>query len=100
MDWLNRWTCAFWCPKRKLRWNPQLPVRIVIQGLQCQRTVGTILSHEVANRYGQAGLPNDTVHIKLTGSPDKLGGVFGSWYHIELEGDSNDYVGKGLQEVD
>ncbi len=61
------------------------------------RTVGTMLSHEVAKRYGEALLPEGTVHFKFTGS---AGQSFGAWLAkgitLELEGDANDYVGKGL----
>ncbi len=61
------------------------------------RTIGTILSHEVAKRYGQAGLPDDTVRIELTGSAGQsLGAFLAHGITIELEGDANDYVGKGL----
>jgi len=61
------------------------------------RAVGTMLSHEIAKRIGEEGLPEDTIHIKLFGS---AGQSFGAWLAggvtLELEGDSNDYVGKGL----
>jgi glutamate synthase (NADPH/NADH) large chain len=61
------------------------------------RTVGAMLSGEVAKRHGHAGLPEDTIHIKLTGT---AGQSFGAWLAhgitLELEGDGNDYVGKGL----
>jgi glutamate synthase (NADPH/NADH) large chain len=68
-----------------------LPVR------NTDRATGTMLSNEVAKRYGHAGLPADTIHVKLTGS---AGQSFGAWLAngvtLELEGDANDYVGKGL----
>jgi glutamate synthase (NADPH) large chain len=84
-------------PEAKAALESQLPVRIVSKVCNVNRTVGTILSHEVAKRYGQAGLPNDTVHIKLTGSAGQsLGAFLAHGITIELEGDSNDYVGKGL----
>jgi glutamate synthase (NADPH/NADH) large chain len=61
------------------------------------RTVGAMLSGEVAKRYGHAGLPEDTIHIKLTGT---AGQSFGGWLArgvtLELVGEANDYVGKGL----
>ncbi len=61
------------------------------------RTVGTMLSHEVSKRYGEDGLPADTIHVKLTGS---AGQSIGAWLAkgitLELEGDANDYAGKGL----
>ncbi len=60
-------------------------------------TVGAMLSGEVARRYGHAGLPQDTVQIKLNGT---AGQSFGAWLAhgvtLHLEGDANDYVGKGL----
>jgi len=59
--------------------------------------VGTILSHEIAKRYGQGGLPDDTIRIELTGSAGQsLGAFLAHGVTIELEGDANDYVGKGL----
>src|SRR5262249_58273567 len=52
---------------------------------------------EVAKRYGHAGLPDGTIHVRLTGT---AGQSFGAWLTcgitFELEGDANDYVGKGL----
>ena len=61
------------------------------------RTVGTILSNEVAKKYGQDGLPNDTIRINLTGSAGQsLGAFLAHGITINLEGDANDYVGKGL----
>jgi glutamate synthase (NADPH/NADH) large chain len=70
-----------------------LDLRIV----NTNRTVGTTLSHEIAKRFGERCLPDDTVHIKFTGS---AGQSFGAWLakgvSLELEGDANDYVGKGL----
>ncbi len=61
------------------------------------RTVGTMLSAEIARRYGLAGLPEDTIQITFFGS---AGQSFGAWLSrgvtFRLEGDSNDYLGKGL----
>lgn len=69
----------------------EMPVRNV------NRAVGTMLSHEVTKRYNQMGLPTDTIHAKLTGSAGQsLGAFLCSGITLELEGDSNDYVGKGL----
>ncbi|MFO0939919.1 MAG: glutamate synthase large subunit [Pirellulales bacterium] len=73
------------------------PVRIDSKIVNINRTVGTILSHEIAKKYGQTGLPDDTVHIKLKGSAGQsLGAFLAHGVTVELEGDSNDYVGKGL----
>jgi glutamate synthase (NADPH/NADH) large chain len=61
------------------------------------RTLGAMLSGEVAKRYGHAGLPDETIHVRLTGT---AGQSFGAWLAhgitLELEGEANDYVGKGL----
>ena len=61
------------------------------------RTAGTILSHEVAKRYGSAGLPDHTIHLKLTGTAGQsLGAFLAHGITLELSGEGNDYVGKGL----
>ncbi len=61
------------------------------------RTVGAMMSGKIAERYGHAGLPDDTIHVKFNGS---AGQSFGAWLargvSFELVGDANDYVGKGL----
>ncbi|TWU04226.1 glutamate synthase large subunit [Stieleria varia] len=75
----------------------QTPVVIETPIININRTVGTILSNEVAKKYGQPGLPNDTIKIKLTGSAGQsLGAFLAHGITIDLEGDANDYVGKGL----
>jgi len=61
------------------------------------RTVGTMLSGEIAKRYGHEGLPDETVHVRLAGSAGQSFGAFlarGVW--LDLIGDTNDYCGKGL----
>jgi glutamate synthase (NADPH/NADH) large chain len=73
------------------------PVHIEIGIKNYNRTFGTMLSGRVAERYGFAGLPEDSIHIKAQG----IGGQsFGAWLAhgvtVELEGEANDYVGKGL----
>ena len=61
------------------------------------RTVGTMLGAEVTRRFGGAGLPDDTVDIAFTGSAGQSFGAFLPWgITLRLEGDANDYVGKGL----
>ena len=61
------------------------------------RTVGTMLSHEVVKRYGHAGLPNDTITVKLKGTAGQSFGAFlAHGVTFELTGEGNDYVGKGL----
>jgi glutamate synthase (NADPH) large chain len=73
------------------------PVRIVTTIRNADRAAGAMLSGEIAKRYGHTGLPDDTIHIKLTGI---AGQSFGAWLArgvtLELEGEGNDYVGKGL----
>ena len=73
------------------------PVKIELPVENINRVVGTTLSHEVSKAHGKDGLPDDTIHIKLDGS---AGQSLGAWMtkgiSIELEGDANDYVGKGL----
>jgi glutamate synthase (NADPH) large chain len=61
------------------------------------RTVGTILSNEISKRYGAEGLPNDTIHFKFRGTAGQSFAAFGAkGLTMELEGDANDYFGKGL----
>jgi glutamate synthase domain-containing protein 2/glutamate synthase domain-containing protein 1/glutamate synthase domain-containing protein 3 len=69
----------------------ELPVRNV------NRTVGTLLGSEVTRRYGARGLPDDTIHITLTGSAGQsIGAFLPPGITLDLIGDANDYVGKGL----
>jgi glutamate synthase (NADPH) large chain len=61
------------------------------------RTVGTMLSGEVARKYGHAGLPDDTIHIQLQGTAGQSAGAFlAHGITLDLVGEGNDYVGKGL----
>ena len=61
------------------------------------RTVGTMLSGEVARRYGHEGLPDDTIHIQLQGTAGQSAGAFlAHGITLDLVGEGNDYVGKGL----
>jgi len=61
------------------------------------RTVGTMLSGQIARRYGSAGLPEDTIRFKFTGTAGQSFGAFlVKGVTLTLEGDANDYVGKGL----
>jgi len=61
------------------------------------RTVGTTLSGEIARKYGHGGLPDDTVTFKFTGHAGQSFGCFGArGLTLLLEGDANDYLGKGL----
>jgi glutamate synthase (NADPH/NADH) large chain len=61
------------------------------------RATGTMLSGEVARRYGHEGLPDDTITVKLTGTAGQsFGGFLARGVTLDLVGDANDYVGKGL----
>ena len=61
------------------------------------RVVGTILGSEITRRWGPEGLPDDTIHLHFTGSAGQSFGAFiPKGLTLELEGDANDYVGKGL----
>ncbi|MEC5399129.1 glutamate synthase-related protein [Uliginosibacterium sp. H1] len=61
------------------------------------RTVGAMLSGEVAKKYGFAGLPDDTIHVQLTGTAGQSFGAFlAHGITLDLVGEGNDYVGKGL----
>jgi glutamate synthase (NADPH/NADH) large chain len=72
-------------------------VRIETKINNTDRTTGAMLSGVIARRYGHAGLPDDTIHIFAKGT---AGQSFGAWaargVTLELEGEANDYVGKGL----
>ncbi|MFH8477151.1 glutamate synthase large subunit [Streptomyces sp. NPDC018000] len=73
------------------------PVRARIAIRNINRTVGTMLGHEVTKKFGGAGLPQDTIDITFTGSAGQSFGAFvPSGVTLRLEGDANDYVGKGL----
>ncbi|MCZ6830538.1 MAG: glutamate synthase large subunit, partial [Gammaproteobacteria bacterium] len=72
-------------------------VSIELPVLNINRVVGTMLSHEIAKQWGAEGLPADTIHIKLNGSAGQsLAAFLSPGVTIEVEGDCNDYVGKGL----
>ena len=61
------------------------------------RTVGAMLGGEIARRYGSAGLPDGTIHFRFHGSAGQSFGAFvPAGVTLELEGDANDYLGKGL----
>ena len=72
-------------------------VKINLDILNTDRTFGTILGSEITRRYKTKGLPEDTVWIKCTGAAGQSFGAFiPSGLTLEVEGDGNDYVGKGL----
>jgi glutamate synthase domain-containing protein 2/glutamate synthase domain-containing protein 3 len=73
------------------------PVEISLPIRNVHRTVGAMLSGEIARKYGSAGLEPGTIHCKFSGSAGQsLGAFLARGVTLELEGDSNDYVGKGL----
>jgi glutamate synthase (NADPH/NADH) large chain len=73
------------------------PVRAQLAVRNVNRTVGTILGHEVTKRYGGEGLPDGTIDLTLLGSAGQSFGAFlPRGITLRLEGDANDYVGKGL----
>ncbi|MEV8388426.1 MULTISPECIES: glutamate synthase large subunit [unclassified Streptomyces] len=73
------------------------PVRAQIGIRNINRTVGTMLGNQVTKKFGGAGLPDDTIDITFTGSAGQSFGAFlPSGVTLRLEGDANDYVGKGL----
>ena len=73
------------------------PVEFAYDLRNTDRTVGTMLSHEIAKRYGAKGLPDGTIKIHFSGS---AGQSFGAWASsgmtLQIRGDANDYFGKGL----
>jgi len=77
--------------------NDKKKVELFFDIKNTNRTVGGMLSGRIAKKYGHEGLPEDTINIKFKGS---AGQSFGAWLvkgvSFNLEGDANDYVGKGL----
>ncbi|TCS61612.1 glutamate synthase large subunit [Varunaivibrio sulfuroxidans] len=77
--------------------NDRKPVRIEAMFLNVNRTIGAMLSGEIAKRYGAAGLDDDTIVIDAKGTAGQsLGAWLAKGVTIDLKGDANDYVGKGL----
>lgn len=77
--------------------NSRTPVSIETGIRNFNRTAGAMLSGEVAKRYGHAGLAEDTIHIKMHGTAGQSFGAFlAAGVTMELSGEGNDYVGKGL----
>src|SRR5690606_33536785 len=71
------------------------PVQADIPVRNINRTCGAMLSGQIAQRYGQAGLPDDTIRFKFAGSAGQSFGAFlARGVTFELEGDANDYLGK------
>ena len=73
------------------------PVTLNVPVRNVNRTVGTILGFELTRRHGGAGLPDDTIRLNFTGSAGQSFGAFvPRGITMTLEGDANDYIGKGL----
>jgi len=73
------------------------PVDIILPVVNTNRTVGTILGYNITTRYGSVGLPEDTINIHFNGSAGMSFGAFiPKGVTLTLEGDANDYLGKGL----
>ena len=74
-----------------------MPIQIKSRIKNTDRTVGAMLSGEIAKRYGQTGLPTDTIKAYFEGSAGQSFGAFlGKGVYFHLTGEANDYVGKGL----
>jgi glutamate synthase (NADPH) large chain len=73
------------------------PVAIELPIKNLNRTVGTMLGHEIAKSHGEDGLPDDTIQVRFTGSAGQSFGAFvPNGVTLRLHGDANDYLGKGL----
>ncbi|MGN6326251.1 glutamate synthase large subunit [Pseudolysinimonas sp.] len=73
------------------------PIALDLEIRNTERAVGTMLGHEVTKRHGEHGLPEGTIEVTLHGSAGQsLGAFMPAGITLRLEGDSNDYVGKGL----
>ncbi len=73
------------------------PVDIIVPVLNTNRTVGTILGYNITKKYGAEGLPEDTINVHFNGSAGMSFGAFiPKGMTLTLEGDANDYLGKGL----
>ena len=73
------------------------PTQFNITITNTNRTVGTMLSHEIAKRYGNDGLPDNTIRVNLEGTAGQsLGAFLAKGITFNLHGEGNDYVGKGL----
>jgi glutamate synthase (NADPH/NADH) large chain len=75
----------------------QKPIRAKLKINNANRVVGTIVGSEISRKYGEKGLAEDTIHLTFVGSAGQSFGAFiPKGMFLELEGDSNDYIGKGL----
>lgn len=77
--------------------DTQKAIRAKLKIQNTDRVVGTIIGSEISKRYGEEGLPEDTIKLHFVGSAGQSFGAFiPKGMTLELEGDSNDYIGKGL----
>ncbi len=81
--------------------KPAIDLGINVKGeydvINVNRTIGTMLSNEITKKHGAKGLPKDSIHFKFKGTAGQSFGAFAvNGLKLELEGDANDYVGKGL----
>lgn len=84
-------------PEAKLAIEKQIPVDITLPITNVNRVVGTIVGSEVSKRYGEEGLPEETITLRFTGSAGQSFGAFvPNGMSLHLTGDANDYLGKGL----
>ncbi|ORZ30594.1 hypothetical protein BCR44DRAFT_1444394 [Catenaria anguillulae PL171] len=84
-------------PQAQLAIESRTPTTLTLSVTNTDRSIGALLSHQVAKLYGEEGLPDESLRIKLFGSAGQSLGVWlAKGIHMDLEGDSNDYVGKGL----
>ncbi len=75
----------------------QKPIRAKLKINNVDRVVGTMIGNEISKRYGEEGLPEDTIKLTFVGSAGQSFAAFApKGMSLELEGDSNDYLGKGL----
>ncbi len=73
------------------------PIRAKLQIRNVDRVVGTLVGSEISKKYGESGLPADTIHLQFVGSAGQSFGAFApKGLTLELQGDANDYFGKGL----
>ncbi|MEN8251592.1 MAG: glutamate synthase large subunit, partial [Bacteroidota bacterium] len=78
-----------------------MPITASFDLLNTDRAVGSIISNEISKKYGNKGLPQDTIHLKFKGSAGQSFGAFGAkGITFEMEGEANDYFGKGLSGAD
>ncbi|HOV13163.1 MAG TPA: glutamate synthase-related protein, partial [Spirochaetota bacterium] len=76
---------------KKTPFKMNMPIRNI------HRSVGTVISGKIGKKYGDLGLPDNTIHIKFTGAAGQsFGGFLAPGVTLELEGYANDYLGKGL----